>query len=150
MRKINKIIIHCSASPDNRDIGLNEINQWHKDREFSLSESGFFCGYHAVIRRDGTIELARLEDEPGVHCKGDNHDSLGVCLVGMYAYTSSQIKALMALVNGWMIHYDLTPKNVYGHCERPSGISQGKTCPNLGDMEVFREKLEIYYFNQGG
>lgn len=66
MRKIDRIVIHCSASPDNRDIGAEEIRQWHK------SQGWKDIGYHWVIRRDGTIEQGRKEFDIGSHVKGFN------------------------------------------------------------------------------
>ena len=33
-RKINKIVIHCTDSPDSMDIGFREINEWHQKRGF--------------------------------------------------------------------------------------------------------------------
>ena len=47
MRELNKIIIHCSATPEGRDVKADEIKQWHKDRGWSD------IGYHFVIELDG-------------------------------------------------------------------------------------------------
>ena len=46
MRKINRIILHCSATRPTMDIGVEEITEWHKQRGFRT------IGYHYVIRRD--------------------------------------------------------------------------------------------------
>lgn len=75
-RKTDFIVIHCSATPPSSDIGADEIDAWHRAR-------GFDCiGYHAVIRRDASIEFARHFDEPGAHVKGQNYRSVGLALVG--------------------------------------------------------------------
>ena len=76
MRDIKKIIIHCSATSAEMDIGAKEIAQWHKDRGWSD------IGYHFVIRRDGTIEHGRPVERPGAHARHHNNDSIGICLVG--------------------------------------------------------------------
>lgn len=76
MRKIDSIIIHCSASRPTTDIGVKEIDQMH--RGFGWSR----CGYHYVIRRSGAIEAGRPESHIGAHTRGHNANSLGICLVG--------------------------------------------------------------------
>lgn len=71
-----QIIIHSSATPPEMDIGLEEIDQWHRKRGFSK------CGYHFIIRRKGVVEVGRNISELGAHAKGQNHSSIGICLVG--------------------------------------------------------------------
>jgi len=44
MRKINKIVLHCSASPDSIAFTVRDIEAWHKERGFK-SKSGISCGY---------------------------------------------------------------------------------------------------------
>ncbi len=58
------------------DIGADEIDQMHKN----FGWNGI--GYHAVIRRDGTVEFGRHFDDAGAHVKGHNFQSVGVCIVG--------------------------------------------------------------------
>lgn len=75
-RTINKIIVHCSATPENRDYTVKDIDSWHRQR-------GFNCiGYHYVIYRDGTIVEGRSESMIGAHCTGQNANSIGVCYIG--------------------------------------------------------------------
>lgn len=74
--KIKYIVVHCSATKEEQDIGAEDINSWHISRGWSE------IGYHLVIRRDGTIEFGRDFDKVGAHIKGFNHGSWGICLVG--------------------------------------------------------------------
>ena len=53
MRKINQIIIHCSATPEGRNDTSKDIRRWHLARGFKD------IGYHYIILLDGTIELGR-------------------------------------------------------------------------------------------
>jgi N-acetylmuramoyl-L-alanine amidase len=79
VRRITKIIIHCSATPPDMDIGASEIRTWH------VRDNGWAdIGYHWVIRRDGLIEAGRPEALKGAHCaaRQGNVASIGVCLVG--------------------------------------------------------------------
>ena len=70
------IVIHCSATPPDMDIGTCEIDRWHKDRGWTG------IGYHAVIRRNGVIEYGREATEEGAHALGVNNRSYGLCLIG--------------------------------------------------------------------
>ena len=69
-------IIHCTATKPSMDIGYEEINRWHRERGF-LS-----CGYHFIIKRNGVIEDGRTTDAVGAHCRGKNHNSIGIAMVG--------------------------------------------------------------------
>jgi len=146
VREINKIIVHCSDSPDHLDFGLKEVNLWHFQRGFSASIStGFHCGYHYLIRRDGIVEVARPDDEPGIHCKGQNRDSVSICWMGRDKPSKEQKMALDALLCTIMASWALTPKHVFGHSE----FNSHKTCPNLGDLDKFRDGLHKVYENMG-
>lgn len=138
-RKINKVLIHCSDSPDGRDIGLSDINQWHKDRGFTPTSKGVYCGYHWVIRIDGTIEMGRPESEKGIHCTGQNSNSIGICLAGRKKFTDEQMVSLYYLLGQICTGYALEAKHVFGHYE----FNQYKSCPNI-DMPKFRDSLEMY------
>jgi len=70
------LVVHCSATKPNQDIGATEIDRWHRERGFLR------IGYHFVIRRNGAIETGRNVDQPGAHAEGFNNCSVGICLVG--------------------------------------------------------------------
>lgn len=74
--KTDHIVIHCSYTPSSMDIGLKEIDTWHRERGW------WGIGYHYVIRRDGTIEHGRPFDTIGAHVRGHNDSSIGICVVG--------------------------------------------------------------------
>ena len=75
-RKINYIIVHCTATPEGRWVTNEEITRWHRARGFRT------IGYHYVVYLDGTVHAGRPENEVGAHCQGRNADSIGVCYVG--------------------------------------------------------------------
>ena len=35
MRKIDRIIVHCTATPEGRDVTVGEVRTWHLARNFS-------------------------------------------------------------------------------------------------------------------
>lgn len=120
MRKINKIIIHHSASPMNKTT-FEDIKRWHLERGFND------IGYHWVIDGDGELWKGRPESKIGAHCKGHNRDSIGICLIGNFQHeepTENQIVALEMVESLLRIKYD-NPQ-VIAHC----AISKTK-CPGI-------------------
>lgn len=100
MNAIRYLVVHCSATPASRDIGVSEIRAMHKRQGWRD------VGYHYVIRRNGTVEKGRPDTQPGAHVQGHNSHSLGICMVGgvkpdMTAdcnFTPEQFRALRALL----------------------------------------------------
>ncbi len=76
MRKIDSIIIHCSATKAGQDFTAADIDRWHRERGFNG------IGYHYVIRLDGKLEKGRDVSLTGAHCKGWNERSIGICYIG--------------------------------------------------------------------
>lgn len=77
MRKIDKIIIHCAATPEGKDFTVEQIRSWHvKGRGWRD------IGYHYVIYRDGSVHNGRPVEQAGAHTAGHNANSIGICYVG--------------------------------------------------------------------
>lgn len=103
------IIIHCAATPPSMDIGVKEIDRWHR------AKGWLGCGYHFVIRRDGTVEKGRDEKVAGAHVSGMNHNSIGICLVGGVMekdkvtpennFTEAQFTSMKSLVTDLLARY---------------------------------------------
>ena len=132
-RKVDKLILHCSDTPDSMDIGFKEINQWHKEKGWLDKKSDISCGYHYIIRKNGKIEAGRPETSTGAHCYGQNRSSIGICWVGRNDLNKKQRKALKSLCLKLLDERNLKPFDVYGHSE----FDEKKTCPNL-NMHSFR------------
>lgn len=121
-----KIIIHCSASRNGVRYPISQIRQDHLARGFKD------VGYHFVIQPNGDVETGRPTNEEGAHCEGENHDSIGVCLVGLDKFTRAQFTALESTLDGIFMRYPaISGTEVYAHCQFSSAIKQGKTCPNI-------------------
>jgi len=141
--KIAKIVVHCSDTPEDMDIGVKEIKKMHTDPP-PKGRGWRDCGYHKVIRRNGQTEIGRFENgdsvlegkEIGAHTKGHNSDSLAVCLVGRGKYDPRQIASLLYCLHRWLVIHDLEPSDVYGHYE----FDKNKGCPLL-DMGAVRKVL---------
>lgn len=135
MRAIKKIIVHCSATREGQDIGIDTIREWHvNDRGWSD------IGYHYVIRRNGEIEKGRPDDIAGAHARGVNQTSIGVVWVGETQIDVLQEKAMMSLIHFLMGKYNIKIENVLGHCE---AVKTSKTCPNLNMNRVRAELVFI-------
>jgi len=112
-RKINLVVLHCSATASGKLIGpgsaVQAIDGWHRARKFNRANSwrtGFnshlgHIGYHYVIDLDGKTYTGRAHGEMGAHAAGYNTESLGICLVGgaerEAKYTPAQWAALATL-----------------------------------------------------
>lgn len=72
-RRINKIVIHYTASPD---VSMKTIAYWHRKRGFNGP------GYHFGVRRNGNIEVGRSLARIGAHVKGHNTGTIGIVLPG--------------------------------------------------------------------
>ena len=77
MRKIDKIIVHCSATAEGLDVKTETIREWHMRGEHFKD-----IGYHYVVELDGSIHKGRDEEDVGAHCVGQNTKSIGICYIG--------------------------------------------------------------------
>ena len=76
MRKIDSVIIHCSATKAGMDFSVADIDRWHRAQGMNG------IGYHYVVRLDGTVEKGREVEVAGAHCLGWNGRSIGICYIG--------------------------------------------------------------------
>lgn len=139
MRKINKIVVHCSATREGQDHDVDDIRRWHKAKGWRD------VGYHYVIKLDGTVQAGRPESQPGSHVAGHNADSIGIVYIGGLAAngvtpkdtrTQAQKVALRSLIGTLKLkhqdplvlgHRDLSPdKDRDGVVERHEWL---KACP---------------------
>jgi len=116
----NYIAVHCSATPEDMDIGVEDIDRWHKERGW------IGCGYHFVIRRDGTVEDGRPLNAIGAHVRGFNQNSVGVCLVGTEEFSDEQTDALRELLTD--LTFQFPSATVQGHRDFPH---VKKSCPGF-------------------
>ena len=72
MRKIDRIVIHCSATRADQPLSAAELDRFNG------------CGYHYYIRRDGQICTMRPVERVGAHAKG--YIIIGIFYVSCYFY----------------------------------------------------------------
>lgn len=136
-RRIKRLILHCTATPEGRDHSAREIRGWHtapRPRGCGWRD----IGYHFVIRLDGTIEAGRPLDQIGAHTAGHNRDSIGIVYVGGVdasgkpkdTRTPEQRRALRELVERLRAIYP--EATVHGHNEFAP-----KACPSFDVRREF-------------
>ncbi len=132
MKKIDTIIIHCSATEEGKDFRAADIERWHLEQGYEM------IGYNFVIDLDGTVEVGRPLTMTGAHCKGYNNHSIGICYVGGVdangkpkdTRTLEQKEAMVQLVADLMEKY---PGIMYilGHRDTSPDLNgDGKITPN--------------------
>lgn len=136
MRKINRLIIHCSATPEGRDDKMEDIRRWHMDK---VNGNGWDdIGYHFVIELDGAVRAGRPLEKIGAHTSGYNTDSIGICYVGGMTKdmkkpkdtrTDAQKESLRRLVLELLQQFP--DAKVFGH----NDFNPGKACPSFNVHE---------------
>lgn len=93
------IILHHSASSK---MNIEDIHNYH------LSKGWAGIGYHYFIDENGALHEGRPENTVGVHCKGYNHCSIGICLQGNFEIehvTEKQMYSLRTLIQSLLKAY---------------------------------------------
>ena len=138
MRTINLIVVHCSATREDKSFTEHDLDVCHRRRGFNG------VGYHFYIRKNGDIKSTRPLERIGAHSRGFNRESIGICYEGgLDAHgcpadtrTPEQRAALKLLVHQLLEtfpgsrvcgHRDLSPdRNGNGEIEPEEWI---KACP---------------------
>jgi N-acetylmuramoyl-L-alanine amidase len=137
-RRIEEVIVHCTATPEGREVSVDTIRGWHKARGWKD------IGYHYIVHLDGKVEAGRPEATVGSHVSGHNTGTLGVVYVGGVAKdgktakdtrTPAQKVALEATVKALITKYP-TIKKVTGHNQYAA-----KACPSFDVREDPLSKL---------
>ena len=131
MRKIDLIILHCSASNNPKHDDISVMRKWHQRRGWRD------VGYHYFIKaEDGAIQKGRDEKEIGAHCRGKNTNSIGICLHGLLAsdFTEAQLNSAAVLIMDIFDRYpdriiDVVPHRIF---------SETKSCPVFNMIEIFK------------
>ena len=76
MRTINLIVVHCSATREDKSFTEHDLDVCHRRRGFNG------VGYHFYIRKNGDIKSTRPLERIGAHSRGFNRESIGICYEG--------------------------------------------------------------------
>lgn len=133
MRIINKIIIHSTATPEGREVSVEDITTWHRAKGWAT------IGYHYVIDLKGITHIGRPIEMIGTHCIGENTNSIGIVYVGgtdedgraKDTRNEFQRRALIKLIKELKEIYGNIP--VYGHRNFSS-----TACPSFNAKEEYK------------
>ena len=139
MRTINLIVVHCSATREDKSFTEHDLDVCHRRRGFNG------VGYHFYIRKNGDIKSTRPLERIGAHSRGFNRESIGICYEGGLdpeghpadTLTPEQFEYLEQLLTKLL---KLFPKaQLRGHRDMPGSVP--KACPCLDCQSVFRAIL---------
>ena len=149
MRQETKyIVIHCSQTRPSQKIGAKEIDKWHREKGWLK------IGYAIVIKRDGTIEQGREDDEVQAAVKGYNHNSFNLCLIGGAKeenwkeeednFTAETWESLKKELTRLVIKYP--DAQIVGHRD----LDENKFCPSFEVRKyLLNEDIPNYKFQDG-
>ena len=114
MRDLKRVILHCSATPEGREVSVEDI------------------------RLDGLTEMGRPVSIQGAHTSGENEDSVGVCYIGGLdtsmapkdTMTVPQEIAFVELVKSLRLIFG--ELSIHGHNEYST-----KACPSFSVEQKF-------------
>ncbi len=149
MRRIDKIILHCSATPAGKHFDVDEIRRWHVE-----GRGWSDIGYHYIVYLDGSVNNGRPIEIPGAHVRGHNKHSIGVCYIGGVSSikdkrgkwpaedtrTPEQKEALWKFLMELMAAYD--GATLHGHNEFSS-----KACPSFDVQKEYKDVIDFYADN---
>jgi hypothetical protein len=149
-KKVKYLVVHTEGSPSGSDGSAASINDYHrKDPKHKWSG----IGYHAVIRKNGTVEAGRPLNKQGAGVLGINAISVHVCCSGngdMADFTDAQKTALTKVLVGWSEKFP--GATIEGHralLDRLCDADQleekyrtSKTCPGTRvDLKAIRARV---------
>ena len=155
MASMKYLVLHCTATPEGREVTSGEIRHWHTDPVKKGGRGWKQVGYTDMIHLDGRVErlVGNNEDaevdpwEVTNGAKGYNTVSRHVVYVGGVSKdgktakdtrTEAQLKAMTAYVRDF--HERFPQIRIVGHGELP-GVK--KACPSF-DVAAWLRSIGIY------
>lgn len=155
MARLKYLVIHCTATPEGRDVTPDDIRRWHTSPVSAGGRGWKQVGYTDLIRLDGTVErLVNNNEDANVDpwevtngAKGYNSVSRHIVYAGgcdksnkpKDTRTAAQEKALVAYVRDF--HRRHPSVRIIGHNEIAA-----KACPSF-DVQKWLKSIGI---NQAG
>ncbi len=135
MRKIDTVVVHCTATRPQWWAGKSAEEKVREVRDWHVSGNRWSdIGYHYLIDRDGTVVQGRPIERAGAHAIGHNATSIGISLFGGHGssrnddfydnFTIEQENALRALIQELEAKYPI--HKIIGHNE-----VSAKACPGF-------------------
>ena len=137
MRAISLIVVHCSATREDKSFTEHDLDVCHRRRGFNG------VGYHFYIRKNGDIKSTRPLERIGAHARGFNSESIGICYEGGLdekgnpadTRTQAQRSALLDLLT--ILKYQYPEAQILGHYQLSAAIH--KACPCFNAQKEYSE-----------
>lgn len=152
MAQMKRLVIHCTATPEGREVSAADIRHWHTDPVSKGGRGWQQVGYTDMVHLDGRVErLVRNNEDAEVDpweitngAAGYNSTSrhivyVGGCDKGMQpkdTRTEAQKKALTEYVRNF--HERFPQIRIVGHHE----LNPGKACPSF-DVQAWLREIGI-------
>lgn len=145
--KKDTILIHCTATPEGREVTRRELDAWHKAARFEpyvnpADGSRTYAGYHLLVHLDGSYERLRPDSARGQHCPQENMNNraIAVCYVGgcdsgmkpKDTRTEAQKRALTTILRTLRARYP--EAKIMGHRD-VKGVR--KACPSFDALTEY-------------
>lgn len=154
MARMKYLVLHCTATPEGREVSAKEIRHWHTDPVKKGGRGWKQVGYTDLFHLDGTVErLVKNNEDAEVDpwevtngAAGYNSVSRHVVYAGGLAKdgktakdtrTAAQLKAMTAYVRDF--HERFPQIKIVGHRDLP-GVN--KACPSF-DVKAWLESIGI-------
>ncbi len=151
MAQLKYLVIHCTATPEGRDVSPDDIRRWHTSPVSAGGRGWKQVGYTDLIRLDGTVErLVNNNEDANVDpweitngAKGYNSISRHIVYAGgcdksnkpKDTRTAAQEKALVGYVKDF--HRRFPNVRIIGHNEVAA-----KACPSF-DVQKWLKSIGI-------
>lgn len=151
MAKLKYLVLHCTATPEGRDVTSAQIRQWHTSPVSAGGRGWKQVGYTDLIHTDGRVErLVNNNEDANVDpweitngAKGYNSVSRHVVYAGgcdskmnpKDTRTAAQLKAMEAYVKDF--HRRFPDVRIIGHNEIAA-----KACPSF-DVQKWLKSIGI-------
>lgn len=152
MARLRYLVLHCTATPEGREVSADEIRRWHTTPQSEGGRGWKQVGYTDIIHLDGTVERLVDNNEDGEvdapeitnGVKGYNSVSRHVVYVGgtdsdgnpQDTRTEAQRRAMADYVKDF--HRRHPAVRIVGHNE----LCHTKACPSF-DVQAWLKEIGI-------
>lgn len=152
MARLKYLVIHCTATPEGREVSAADIRRWHTSPVSQGGRGWKQVGYTDLVHLDGKVErLVGNNEDANVDAwevtngaKGYNSVSRHIVYAGgcdrqmqpKDTRTAAQKEALAAYVRDFHRHFPSV--RIVGHRE----LNGGKACPSF-DVQAWLKEIGI-------
>ena len=153
MARLRYLVIHCTATPEGREVSADEIRHWHTAPQTEGGRGWKQVGYTDMIHLDGTVErLVENNEDNEVDppeitngAKGYNGTSRHVVYVGGVAAdgktpkdtrTPQQLRSMAEYVKDFRRRFPAV--RIVGHNE----LNSAKACPSF-DVQAWLKEIGV-------